>query len=188
MTDKKDDNEDSKNKKPKSISKKVKPLSLNDSIKMYDDKGKETNLEELSEEQLREAFSGLLGSIGKLKEEMNKANTSYDLSLKRANQDLEINAHEVNRKKLFTLFDVITNTKELLVQRINEHGKADMQHVIDEGTKKAANNTIKLCLKQVFLWIESHDINPKPEKNNENKETKFKGTNPDDITDKDLFL
>jgi hypothetical protein len=144
------------------------------------------DLKEASREDLVELCIGTLTAMTEMNSEMTKMKSSYELSMKRAEQDLEINAHEIERKKLFTLFDVITNTKELLIQRMNDSGKVDMQHVVDKGTTFAANNVIKLALKQSYLWLEKNDIN-KPKLKQDEKQTEKQGTNPDDITTRDLF-
>lgn len=144
------------------------------------------DLKDATREDLVELCIGTLSALSEMNSEMTKMKSSYELSMKRAEQDLEINAHEIERKKLFTLFDVITNTKELLIQRMNDSGKVDMQHVVDKGTTFAANNVIKLALKQSYIWLEKNDIN-KPKLKQDEKQTEKQGTNPDDITNRDLF-
>ena len=102
-----------------------------------------------------------------------------ELVIEKAQQDIMMNAHQVEKNRLFTLFDVITNTKELLIQRMNEHGKADLQHHVAESTKIAATNVIDLCLKQVFTWVEKNDIN--------GLKTNFKPTDPETLTKKSFL-
>lgn len=147
----------------------------------------------LSPEDKENLANGLLEALKEIKNRMENSSEEDSISdstsnefkkdyvEKRTKQELDMTSHEVERRRLFTLFDVVTNTKELLIQRIGEHGKADFQHNVDTDTIAAANNVIKLCLKQVYLWIEDNDINPiKPGKVK-------KSTNPDDITKTDLF-
>ncbi len=151
-------------------------------------KPEDADLTEYSREDLESMFKASISALQQMAEETNKMRSSYELSMKKGEQEIEMNAHEVEKRKLVTLFDVITNTKELLVQRINEHGKAELQHTVDSGTQTAANNLIKSCLKQAFIWVDKNNINKPKLKTNE-KTTEKQGDFDDsvDITVKDLF-
>lgn len=176
------------NKKPSKTSKNTKDSKKPKLIIKTINKNGELTNQEMSSEDMEKLGEGLMEALDSLKEQYNseqkenKINKSLSIKEEyveeRTKQELETQEHEVQRRKLFTLFDVITNTKELLIQRVGEHGKADLQHNIADTTKTAANNVINNCLKQVFLWVEKNDIN---------KTIPKKPTNPEDIIGKDLF-
>ena len=135
--------------------------------------------EELNDNQRKQLFEALTGIKEKLEREIEAQSPTKNMKLEMAKQELSMTTHEVERRKLITLFDVVMNTKELLVQRIGDNGKADLQHHVSEKTKLAANNIINLCQKQIYTWLEKNNINGiKPGS---------KPTNPDDVTDLDLF-
>lgn len=141
--------------------------------------------EDLSEEEREKLAEGLLGALEGLRKKIEdsqkqeQASPIRNMKMEMAQQELNMASHEVERRKILTLFDTIMNTKELLVQRINETGKSDFQHSVSEKTKIGANNIINLCQKQIYLWLEKNDIN--------GVKSGVKPTNPDDIINKDLY-
>lgn len=118
-----------------------------------------TDFNNISKENLIKMFEASIEHIAELTNKLNELKGSYSLSLIKAKQDLEINAQEVERKKLFTLFDIVTNTKELLVQRVTEMGISQYQHDVDKDVVTVANDTIKLALEQVNTWMKKNNIN-----------------------------
>ncbi len=136
--------------------------------------------DELNDNQRKQLFEALTGIKEKLEREIEAQSPTKNMKLEMAKQELSMTTHEVERRKVLTLFDIVTNTKELLVQRIGDNGKSDMQHIITPGTMNGANNIINECQKQIYIWLRRNNINGL-------KPGEKLIINPEDIINKDLY-
>ena len=116
-----------------------------------------------------------------LDDEEDKSRQSFEefrntTSMIKINQELEANEHSVEKNKVVTLFDIIANTKELIANKVTDTGVKYNVYNIDTDVENAANNVIKLALKQSYHWIEKNNLNKLTKKEHE-KDTNNPNTN-----------
>lgn len=68
------------------------------------------------------------------------------------------NQHDLERQRLFTILDIINNTKALLESSSNEfkHGSI---YKLEDDALVTTSNVIRTCLEQLDTWLKNNNIN-----------------------------